>query len=295
VSARTVHHGRPLLTGPRGQQVITGPGMYEMDEATYHGDPAPGDGSLSCSGAKLLLPPSCPAVYEWRRKQPHKATRAMEFGTAAHKEVLGTGWPVAVYDGKDWTTKAAKEFAKEARGRGEIPILGREREQISAMAAAIAAKPATSLLLRAEEVWNEESWFWQDDETGIWLRARFDAVKLRSRVAIVDYKTAYSADSEEFAKAAGKLRYHMQDPWYREAVTHVLGDADPLFLFVVQEKEPPYVVAVYELDGDSLWAGAERNRRARRLYARCVEAGEWPGHQIDESLITKISVPRWAL
>ena len=48
-------------------------GVYDgMDEDAYHADPVPG-GSLSASGAKLLLPPSCPALYHYRRDHPKAA------------------------------------------------------------------------------------------------------------------------------------------------------------------------------------------------------------------------------
>ena len=62
------------------------PGVYEMDEATYHQDPVPG-GSLSASGAKLLLPPSCPALYAWRRDHP-KVSAEFDFGIPSLAGIL---------------------------------------------------------------------------------------------------------------------------------------------------------------------------------------------------------------
>src|SRR5213082_3440728 len=113
--------------------MVTAPGVYDMDEATYHGDPVPG-GSLSCSGAKLLIPPNCPAIYQWARKQGRTPTRAMEFGTAAHAEVLGRGWPISVGDPKwgDWQAKEAQEWGKAERAAGRVPLLARDREKITA-------------------------------------------------------------------------------------------------------------------------------------------------------------------
>jgi len=97
---------------------ITERGVYDIPEETYHRDPVPG-GSLSCSGAKLLLPPSCPAKYAYARTQPPPATDAMEFGSAAHHEVLGTGWPYVVCDfAENYRTKEAQEWAAETRAAG---------------------------------------------------------------------------------------------------------------------------------------------------------------------------------
>jgi len=286
------------MTGRVPKCRVTKPGAYQLAEAAYHADPVPG-GSLSCSGAKLLLPPSCPAIFAWSRDHPPEPKQVLEFGSAAHREVLGTGWPLEVWPGGDWTRLVdgvnPQQWRKEQRAAGRVPVLAKEQQQIKAMAAAIAAHPAAAVLLQAEEVMAELSLFWQDDEFGIWRRARMDAVRLQSRVVIVDYKTARSADPEEFAKSAANYRYHMQDDWYRTAVTRTLGDIDPLFLFVAQEKTEPYLTGIYELDGEAKWRGAERNAAACRKYARCVASGEWPGYQLDDQLATTISLPRWGL
>jgi hypothetical protein len=278
--------------------IVAKPGVYELPEAVYHADPVP-EGSLSCSGAKLLLPPSCPAIFAWARKHPRAPTRAMELGTAAHREVLGTGWPVAVWPGPDWTRLVdgvnPQEWRRARRAEGLVPILASDQEKITAMAAAIRLHPAARVLLQAEEVMAERSFFWRDAEWGFWRRARFDALRLRDRVVIADYKTAVSADPEEFAKACARFGYHWQDPYYRTAVTHTLGDADPLFLFVVQEKEAPYLTGIYELDGESWARGDARVKAALRVYARCVETGVWDGYQHPEEFTTKISVPRWGM
>jgi hypothetical protein len=52
-----------------GPALITEPGVYDIAEDHYHADPVPG-GSLSNSGAKKLLPPSCPAKFAYEREHP---------------------------------------------------------------------------------------------------------------------------------------------------------------------------------------------------------------------------------
>lgn len=278
---------------------VAKPGAYQMRAEDYHADPVAG-GSLSCSGAKLIIPPGCPATFAWAREHPPASSEAMELGTAAHREVLGTGWDYAVWPGESWSEKGAQAFRKEARAAGKVPIKTAQHLQIKEMAAAIMRHPAAQILLRAEEVLNEICLFWQDDLDGtlnrpIWRRAMVDAVKLAGRVLVVDYKTAFSADAAQFARAAGNLGYHLQDVWYRQAVTRTLGDADPGFLFIAQEKSPPYLVGIYELGWESRAAGEAKVERACREYARCQAAGEWPGHQPDGALVEKIELPRWAM
>jgi len=63
------------------------------------------------------------------------------------------------------------------------------------------------------------------------------------------------------------------------------------FVFIVQEKAAPYLVSVIELDAVALRAGAEANRRALDIYARCTAADRWPGYCEGVALI---DLPPWA-
>src|SRR6185312_11397239 len=144
-----------------------------------------------------------------------------------------------------------------------------------------------------DEVRAEHSFFWEDPATGVTLRARFDSVLLAGRVVITDYKTAAKANPVDFKNQAANLRYHWQDVTYRQAVTHTLGDADPDFLFVVQEPEPPYLVAIYRLPAVAILAAQEDLAEARRIYARCMAAGEWPDWLYGQPAVT-LDWPRWA-
>jgi hypothetical protein len=66
---------------------------------------------------------------------------------------------------------------------------------------------------------------------------------------------------------------------------------DPVFVFIAQEKEPPYLVSVVEFDAEAIAEGHRLNRQAIDLFKRCVDTGEWPGY---DDGITPISLPPWA-
>jgi len=273
--------------------VVDEPGVYDgLDEAAYHADPVPG-GSLSASGAKLLLPPSCPALYAWRRDHP-KVSAEFDFGTAAHKLVLGAGQPIWRLSYDDWRTKAAQAARDEARAQGYVPVLEPDWQRVEAMAAAIREHPVASALLDPGRGKPEQSLFWQDDETGIWCRARLDWLPHRDparRFIIADYKTAAAADPASIRKAVANYGYFMQAAWYAEGV-RVLGlDPDPAFLFIFQEKTPPYLVTVAQLDTEAVSIGRARNTLAREMWRDCTQAGVWPGYSQDIELIT---LPPWA-
>jgi hypothetical protein len=272
-------------------------GVYEMDEATYHGDPVPG-GSLSASGAKLLLPPSCPAKYWHDRCNGEPPKRTFEFGTAAHQLILGAGPEITLVDSPDWRTKAAREARDEARVTGRIPLLPAEYSQVQAMADAIRKHPLASALLDPEYGDAEQSLFWTDDATGIWRRARLDWLPRRRagrRPIITDYKTCDKADEASARRAIANYSYYISAAQYIDGVSAVGIDDDPAFLFIFQEKTAPYLVNVVGLDDKAIATGRERMRLACEIWRDCTESGEWPGYeaQADDD-ITYISLPPWA-
>jgi hypothetical protein len=273
--------------------IVTEPGVYEMPHAEYLADPVPG-GSLSSSGARLLLPPSCPAIFRYRQDHPPEPTAVFDFGHAAHKLVLGEGPPLAVLDAEDWRTKAAQQWREGVRAEGSVPLLKAEHERVQAMAAAIREHPIASALFDPERGGKpEQSLFWEYD--GIWKRGRLDwipglANHSRGRPVLSDYKTARSADPGSIARSVANFGYHQQAAWYLEGVRVLIG-ADCAFVFVFQEKEAPYLVTVCELDYAALETGAALNARAAEVYRDCTEAAIWPGYSDDIELI---SLPPWA-
>lgn len=270
---------------------ITEPGVYPtLTHEDYHADPVPG-GSLSSTGARRLLPPSCPALFRHEQKNSTVPTKAMTVGTVAHALVLGVGPKVAILEHDSWRTNDVKKQAKEAQARGEIPMLRKEYEPIQAMAEALLQhKIAAKLVADAQP---EVSLVWQDSETDVWRRARYDLLRQPSssgRLLIPDYKKSTSANPMKFAKSVIEYGYHQQGAFYVDAAVALnLGD-DPAFLFIVQEPAPPYLVSVVQLDPLDMRIGAHLNRQAIDLYAQCKTRDEWPSYCDD---IAHVSLPSW--
>jgi hypothetical protein len=275
--------------------IVTEPGVYDgMPDATYHGDPVPG-GSLSSTGARRLLPPSCPALFKYEQDHPRQPTEAMEFGTAAHKAILGAGTEPVIVEAENWRTKAAKEAAAEARAAGRVPLLPADYERVKVLAAAVRAHPLAAILLDPAYGKPEQSLFWVDP-SGIWCRARLDWLRIvpNRRSIIVDVKTIKSADARTIAKSVADLGYHQQDEFYRDGVRALRPGDDPAFMFIFVESSPPHLVTVAQLDEDALAVGRARNRQAIERYRDCAESGIWPGYDPDPDHIETISLPAWA-
>lgn len=272
---------------------IDEPGVYTIPDERYHADPVPGR-SLSCSGAKRLLPPSCPAVFrhEQLHGRPNRST--FDFGHAAHKLVLGVGAPLAVIAADDWRTKAAQQARAEAYAVGAVPLLDREHQVVTEMAAALRRDPLAAALLDPELGQAEQSLFTRDPNTGVMLRSRLDWLPqpdASGRVTLVDYKTALSAEPGAITRAVASYGYHQQHAWYVDIVRALGLAEDVAFRFVFQEKTAPYLVTVVELDDEAVAIGRVLNRTAIDLYADCVKRDRWPGYAEGVELI---SLPPWA-
>ena len=262
--------------------VITEAGLYpDIDEDWYHADPVQG-GSLSVTSSRLLLPPSCPAIFKYRREHPKPPTKSMETGTVVHGLVLGTGQPVEVLDFKDFTTNKAKEARDAATAAGKIPVTAAKYAECEAIAQAVRDHDLAGGLFAEGDA--EHSVFWEDPEFGIWLRMRMDwSTFFDGLPTIVDFKTTSDVSPESFAWSCADWSYYRQDPWYREGWATVLGcDADDIdFILAVVQTEQPYLVMTYRLLPEHADLGREQNRIAREVYRDCVKADVWPAWSED--------------
>lgn len=272
---------------------ITEPGVYDLPEAVYHSDPVPG-GSLSSSGARRILPPSCPAIFRYEQLHGRPEKRQFDFGHAAHAEVLGCGAPLVVVDADDWRTNAAKAQRDAAYAAGHVPILRHEHEQVLGMADALRQHPVASALFNPEDGRPEQSLFWIDPRFDVFRRARLDWLPdaADGRMILADYKSTVSADPAAVAKSIGNYGYHQQAAWYIDLVK-ALGLAEEVaFVFVMQEKTAPYLVTVAEPDHTALRIGRHLNDRALEVYAECTATDTWPGYTDEVELV---SLPPWVI
>lgn len=279
-----------ITTPAAGPKPITDPGIYDLTNDEYHAQ----RDSLSSSGARMLLPPSCPALFRHAQDTPAEPKKTFELGSAAHKLVLGEGPDLIQVDAEKWTTNAVKAEVAAIRAEGNIPLKPAEYQQVHDMADALRRHPVASMLFDPARGKPEQSLFWRDRLTGVMRRARFDWLPdARSgRLIIPDYKTCRSAEPSALARAVEEFGYHQQDDWYRAAARALdLADDSAAFVFVCQEKTPPYIVTVVEMDAEARRIGAARNRRALEVFAECTETGVWPGYSNE---IAYLSLPAWA-
>jgi len=257
------------------------PGIHpNLPETEYFASPA-----LSSTEARWLL--DSPAKYKWMKDHREAPRDAFNFGSAVHSKVLGTGWGVEVLDFDSYRSKAAQEARDDAYANALVPILRAQADEVDAVSESVLAHP-TARALFEQEGQAEASVFATDPVTGVETKARFDFL---GGIAVDLKTTAGKADQAGFAKSAASYRYDVQQAHYLETLGNIRDD-ETAMVFVVVEKEPPYLVGVHQLSREFAEIGFEAAAEARRIYAECVESGEWPGYPRDVQLVQP---PMWLI
>ena len=284
--------GRPAGVPPND-------GIYSsIADTVYHADPT----SLSSSGARTLSNQTAEQFFH-DQHQPPKPKPQYDFGHAAHKMVLGEGGQIAVLDpakhglkedGKPSLKPSAtamwkKEEAK-ARELGKSVITKAQMESAQRMAGRVFEHELAAKLLRRGSA--EMSGYWHDDETSARLRFRPDWITDGlARTICVDYKSAVSADPRHFERAVFDYGYHQQQAWYEDGLAEI-GITDAGFVFIVQQKTPPFSVSVCQIKPEHVDLGRQLNRKAIRLFAECQSSGVWPGFA---PIIHEVSLTNWQI
>ena len=281
--------------------LITAPGAYSgIDNADYHRNanllPGP---SISSSGLKTLLNKS-PAHYWYdsalnpdrpaESDKPHFAV-----GKAAHDMLLlnerfADSYHVTLEGFSRAKTKAmADEIAEceAAEADGKTILSFEQAATVRAMCAALKANKLASAALSNGD--SEVTLAWQDKETGVWLRARPDFLPKRRQI-IPDLKTAADASPRGFQRAMANLGYAQSAALYLDGIETIFGERPSHWIHVVMEKEPPHVVALYELPAEDIERGRWLNRTAVRRFAECLSADRWPGYSDQPTLL---GLPQW--
>lgn len=279
--------------------VVTGPGVYDLPADEYHARP-----ELSSTGARKLLPPSCPALFKHWQDNSEEHKPAWDKGKAAHKVVLGAGPElVAVVDewGKDpdaWRTDKVKAKLTEIRESGGVPLKQGDYDDVHAMADAIRAHPEAAALLDPSAGAAERTLIWRDERTGVMCRALVDFLRHPvpgRRFLLPDYKhtgAEYGASPEKVGRTMGDFGYHVQLAWYLMGCVALglCSEDQAAALLIVQESRKPYLVTVAQPDPTAMRMGAIRCRQALDLYAECVKNDRWPGYSDD---VVWAELPPW--
>lgn len=268
------------------------PMLVQIPAYDYHAHPALGSTSLK----RALITPS--HYWAFANENPERIeqeeTPALCFGRLSHcivlegDEVFKRDFYV-LPDGINKRTNAGKaEYAAHIAAAGKRTVVTVEMVEQARMMRKV---------LEKHFVWNylehgvsEGSVFWSED--GIECKARLDWVKnSHAGNIVIDYKTSADASPEAFSRSVDKFGYHIQAAHYSKGFEAAYGEQPKAFIFVAQEKEPPYAVGAYMIEPQDIVTGDMYRQKALNAIREGRKTGIWNGYT---KKIETITLPTWA-
>lgn len=247
-----------------------------------------------------------PAHYRaWVDGVDSEETPALTFGRAYHMRVLEPDRFAATYvpppnnpprrpteaqrnakKPSDETVAAIAFWDNWNAANAGNEVLSREDfDRIEAMHAALMQHPLVAGIMRDGH--SEVTMRWTDEQTGVACKARADWWVPGK--FFMDLKTTLDASPRAFAKAIEAHGYHVQHAHYCDGARSC-GEVIRNYLILAQEKEPPYVAAVYHIDSASETRGFELRERGLQTMRDCLATDTWPGYGAG---ITELTLPAW--
>jgi len=281
---------------------ISKPGIYHIPIEEYHGQCTDGP-SISSSGLRTIFTKSpahywCESSLNPDRVEPEEK-EAFVLGRAAHHLLLGeddfsTSFIMRPEEiaGKAWhgNRNECKAWLGTQADAGRTVLKPDQLEQIRGMARSLGAHPLVKAGILNGQI--EQSLIWKDKVTGLWLKARPDAIPNDSG-DFADLKTSASVGFD-LDRDISSYRYDMQAALTKWGCKEVLGLEMESFSLVFVEKKPPHCVDVITLSKEDI-AEAEKDLRiAMDTFAHCLETGDWFGPSGTQNDARWVHISEWA-
>jgi hypothetical protein len=293
----------PITLQPWDGQPISKPGIYaNVPMSVYHGGNLCDGPSISSTGLRALTSKSpahywCESPYNPQRVEP-KETDAFTLGRAAHHLLLGEDDFNTLYivrpeniEGEKWqgNRKACKAWLEKQRKDGRTVLLSTQLEVIRGMARSLAAHPLIDAGILNGAI--EQTMVWRCKDTGVWLKARPDAIP-NDAGDFADLKTTTSVQTADLARSIAEFGYHQQAALIASGWHALTGKDVASFSFVFVESKAPYCTRIVTLRDDDLARGERQNFIAIKTFAKCMASGEWPGPGGADA--EYLALPTWA-
>jgi hypothetical protein len=276
-------------------QTITEPGVYSgITLEQYHRKVDLFDGpSVSKSSLKWLLPAhgGSPKAFwgRWAYNPNHieqKSSDALDFGKATHCLLLGdedfdAGFVVRPEhyetdkgEWKPWNANAnaCKDWLARHADKKTV-ITPEQMDRVKRIHADASTNEMVKLGVLNGKV--ERTICWKDNETGIWLKVRPDAMPNADGV-FADLKTASKFDEDFLERQIFDACYYLQAAMIR-MVCRELGIPFETFVLVYVLNDGVPDTAHVEMSGFAIDRGERAIRWCLRTIRDCLDKNEWPG------------------
>lgn len=227
---------------------------------------------------------------------PRETTDAQSLGTAAHAAIL---------EPERFNSIVKRPAALDAAGRGKPAQQARTNwERLNAgkewvtedefdsacdMRDAVYSHATAAEILKAPGL-HEVCLVWIDFEFGVKCKAKLDILALWNGYRIIgDLKSCRDARPRAAASSMHKYDYHRQAAWYLSGA-FTLDPQERNFVQIAVENDPPFGVAVYQIDGSDIQQGHDEMRIALARYVKGHKTGVFPGYDGGMGILT---LPGW--
>ena len=236
----------------------------EMDDEAYFAHPA-----IDQSQLKRWM--KSPRAFALSRLNKDDSSPSMRFGTAMHSLVLGKG------------PKVEENKRGEEKEGGAVYLPSSEYSKCRVMSDFFPEK-------LFKDGMSEAVMIVKDPATGLTLKGKADflpySLDSDGVYRIRDYKTT-NKERQAFSKSIFDpcLRYDIQAVFYMKLFRLCTGYCGPLgFQFVVQEKNEPYSVGLWDVDEKNGWVKKSKSVMELALHSLASFKKEHGESLIDEAL-----------
>ena len=272
---------------------INADGVYDIDIEEYHSDCCVGP-STSSSGLRAIL--KNPQAYWWESylnpdREEKEKSKAMLLGSAAHILLLGEEGFAERYvlrpaelSGYKWNANRTehKAWMSAQEKLGKIVITKEDIDTIQYMRDSLARHDLVKEGLINGDI--EKSLIFLDEETGIHVKSRPDAIPAHSNI-IVDLKTCNSTGLRPAQRSFENFGYDVQLGIAGWAMEAVLDRVVEKYAIAWVSTQPPYDAMVTPIHDDYIHYGRRKAMRGLEIMKDCLETGVWPGNHDDGETI----------
>lgn len=245
-------------------------GTNTISNEDYHADKK----SLSSSNLKTLLKDP-QQFYKEKilgiREESNKSFFAE--GSFVHSLILEPEKVKDEYAIWPGLRKQGKEFHEWKEQQTAKTILSKPQElRCGKYFAAYKRQPAARKLIKG----TESEYTIVTELEGIKCKMRADAINLEKGY-IVDVKTSsFGSDIDSFRGAMTNFSYDLSAAFYLDIASKHYGKPFDFYFLVISKTE--LTCDVYKVSFKTLTIGRKLYKNALKLYAKCLETGEWRQH-----------------
>lgn len=270
------------------------PGIYrDLSNKDYHAD----KNSLSRSSIKDFYrnPRYYWAMHLYENRIISIPTTDMILGSAFHTMILEQEkfdleyeiYPEKVLlkdEGRE-AYEAYKQKCHEIEMSNKIILKKEDYFNLLEMKLSVHKSKRVCELLYGGEI--EKSFFWEDKDSGLILKARPDCLHENM---IVDLKTIHDASLNSFQRSMVDGWYHVQGAMIRDAIRNLENREISTVINVCVEKKYPYCIGIYVIDEYALDYGESLYKRVLLSMKSCIINNEFEDYKP-----TIVGLPKWIL